>query len=194
MVLLKIRRMITDNLLLILIKKGDVTAFKQFFEGFYPSACLFAEKYLKDADLAEDIAQEAFIEFWKINEKFTDIKTIKGYIYKVIRNKCLNQLKSSEKRKNILKDKLSSDDYFYELIIEEETYRMVHSAVDKLAPQSRKIVLLSLEGLKNQDIADQLGVSLNTLKTLKKNSYKELRNHLKDCVFIFILLSHLIFS
>lgn len=183
--------MITDNLLLILIKKGDVTAFKQFFEGFYPSACLFANKYLKDTDLAEDLAQEAFIEYWKIRERFTEIKAIKGFIYTVIRNKCLNQLKINQNREHILKDILSSDDYFYDLIIEEETYRIVHNAVDKLAPQSRKIVLLSLEGLKNQDIADRLEISLNTVKTLKQNAYKGLRIHLKNQIFVFLFLSSL---
>ena len=181
-----------DNFLVTQIQNNDTKAFKQFFEGFYPSVCIFAQKYLKDAVLAEDLAQEAFIEFWKIKENFTDIKAIKGFIYTVTKNRCLNNIKLRSIRENLLQIANTSDEYFYELILEEETYSIIHKAVDRLAPQSRKIVWLSMEGNKNQEIADQLKVSLNTVKTLKKNAYKELRHQLKDHIFVLVLFSHLL--
>lgn len=177
-----------DNLLAININQ-DVNVFKQFFGDFYPSVCIFARKYLKDAELAEDLAQEAFVEYWERKENFSDIKAIKGYIYTVTRNKCLNQIKLNGIRENILNKEFSGNTYFYEQILEEETYRIVHQAVDKLAPQTRKIVLLSMEGNKNQDIAEQLRISVNTIKTLKKNAYKDLRILLKDYVYLLFLLS-----
>lgn len=170
--------------------KEEVKAFKEFFESFYPSVCIFAQKYVRDAGLAEDIAQEAFVEYWKKKENFTDLKAEKGFIYTVTRNKCLNDLKHRDIQKSIFNDKILSDDYFYELIIEEETYSIVSHYVNNLAPQSRKIVWLSMEGIKNQEIADNLNISVNTVKTLKKNAYKELRNQLKDHVFIFFLISY----
>ena len=179
-----------NNILNSLSNKDNIKAFKQFFEGFYPSVCLFARKYLKDADLAEDIAQEAFIEFWKRKEKFTELKSIKGFIYTVTRNKCLNIIKLRDIQENILKNKISSDDYFYELILEEETYHILHKVINSLAPQSCRIVWLSTEGNKNQEIASQLNISINTVKTLKKNAYKELRYQLKDHIFVLFLLSH----
>ena len=170
--------------------KDDKKAFKKFFEGFYPSICVFAKKYMQDSDLAEDLAQEAFIEFWKIKDQFTDIHSIKGFIYTVTRNKCLNAIKQRSIREQILNDTIFSDDYFYELIVEEETYSFIHLAVNKLASQSRKIVLLSMEGTKNQEIADFLNISLNTVKTLKKNAYKELRVNLKDYAFAMMVIGH----
>lgn len=179
-----------NNTLVDLCKKDDIRAFKIFFEGFYPSICVFARKYLKDAAIAEDLSQEAFIEFWKQREKFTDLKAIKGFIYTVTRNKCLNHIKLRNIQTNILKEEIFSEDYFYESILEEETYRIVHQAINKLAPQSRKIVWLSMEGNKNQEIADHLNISINTVKTLKKNAYKELRNHLKDHIFVLILFGY----
>ncbi len=181
-----------DKFLIALIQNDDIKAFKQFFESFYPSVCIFAGKYLKDTALAEDFAQEAFIEFWKIKENFTDIKAIKGFIYTVTKNKCLNDIKLRNNRENLLQIANTSDEYFYELILEEETYSIVHQAVNRLAPQSRKIMWLSMEGNKNQEIADQLNVSLNTVKTLKKNAYKELRNQLRDHILILALIGHLL--
>jgi len=180
----------SDNSLVEFINQDDIKAFKRFFEGFYPSVCVFARKYLKDSDLAEDLAQEAFIEFWKQKDKFTEVKAMKGFIYTVTRNKCLNDIKLRGIRENILRNKISSDDYFYELILEEETYRILHQAVNNLSPQGSKIVWLSLEGNKNQEIADQLGISINTVKTLKKNAYKELRIQLKDHSFVLFVLCY----
>ena len=169
-------------------RKSDVIAFKKFFEGFYPSVCIFAGKYLNDADAAQDIAQEAFVEYWKIKEKFTDVRAVKGFIYTVTRNKCLNQLAVRKIREHIPKDEILTDDRFYEFILEEETYCIVHNAIDKLAPQCRKIALLSLDQLKNSEIADQMKISVNTVKTLKKIAYKELRLQLKNYLFNFLFL------
>ena len=180
----------SENLLDGLLNRNNKKAFKQFFENFYPSVCVYAGKYLKDINLAEDFTQEAFIEYWRSKGQFTDIKAIKGFIYTVTKNKCLNHLKITSIRENIIKNDFSLNDYFYELILEEETYSIVHHAVNKLASQSRKIIWLSLEGNKNQDIAEQLGVSINTIKTLKKNAYKELRDLLKNQAYVILLLSH----
>ncbi len=63
-----------DQILIKSIQQGNNEAFKKFFEGFFPSVCIFARKYLRDSDLAEDAAQEAFIEFWRRSIRFTDFK------------------------------------------------------------------------------------------------------------------------
>ena len=173
--------------------RNDIKTFKIFFEGFYPSVCVFAHKYVKDLALAEDMALEAFTEFWKSMEKFEDLKAIRGFIYTVTRNKCLNSIKQAAHLDHDLKDDRFSEDYFHELIIEEETYRLVHQAVGRLAPQSQKIIRLSLEGEKNQSIADRLNVSINTVKTLKKNAYEDLRNNLKNHFFLLVVLNQFLF-
>ncbi len=174
------------------IRQGDSAALKQFFDGFYPSVCVFARKYLRDTDLAEDVAQETFIEFWKKRELFEDLKTAKGFIYTVCRNKCLNHIRISNIREDILQRELVSEDYFYELILEEESYRIVYQSIESLASQSRKIILLSLNGYKNPEIAEELDISVNTVKTLKKNAYKELRHKLRDQAFVLFLLNQML--
>ncbi len=174
------------------IQQGNSGAFKQFFEGFYPSACVFARKYLRDSDLAEDAAQDAFIEFWKRKDQFNDFKAVKGFLYTVTRNNCLNQIRIRNLHEEILRKELTTDSFFNELIQEEETYRIIYQAVNGLANQSRKIILLSLKGYKNPEIAEELDISLNTVKTLKKNAYKELRNKLKGHVFTLFLLNQIL--
>lgn len=178
-----------DQILINHIRQGDREAFRRFFEGFYPSVCIFAGKYLHDADMAEDTAQEAFIEFWRRKEQFENYRAAKGFIYTVTRNHCLNQIRLRSLHEEILKKEIAPDDCFYELVQEEETYRIIYQAIHRLPHQSRRIILLSMKGYKNPEIAEELQVSLNTVKTLKKNAYRELRDRLKDQVFVFFLLN-----
>lgn len=140
--------------------------------------------------VAEDVAQEAFIEFWKRSDHFGEIKAAKGFIYTVTRNRCLNHIKSDSLHKEVLKGQIPSGQHFCELVQEEETYRVLYRAITDLADQSRKIISLSMKGFKNSDIAAELDISVNTVKTLKKGAYRELRSKLKGYVFLFLLTYH----
>jgi len=51
------------------IRRGDTSAFRQFFNDFYPALCFFINKILQDEEAAHDIAQEAFICFWNKNKE-----------------------------------------------------------------------------------------------------------------------------
>lgn len=65
-----------------------------------------------------------------------------------------------------------------DVMIEEEYYRQIHIAVNNLSPKRRKVILLSMEGLSNKKIAEKIGVSVNTVKTLKFKAYRCLREYL----------------
>ncbi len=175
-----------------LIKKlnqSDSIAIKQFFESFYPSVCVYAIKFIKQSDAAEDIALNAFIQFWKIRDRFSSVRQIRAFIYTASRNACINYLNQKKTREEILANKLAIEEVSEELLIEEETYRLLHTAIEKLPNQTRKVILLALRGHKNPEIAEILGVSINTIKTLKKNAYSELRQMLEGEVFILFILS-----
>ena len=96
-----------------------------------------------------------------------------------------------EKTKSEIDDKLNvleSESFFEETIIEEEVSSEVYEAIKDLSPQARKIVILSMNGLTNPEIAEDLQVSVNTVKTLKKVAYKKLRERLKGIHWITLLM------
>ena len=73
--------------------------------------------------------------------------------------------------------------------MEEETFRILSEAIEKLPTQMRAIMQLALEGKKNAEIAERLNVSPETVHTLKKVAYKKLRAFLTDyyyCLLLFI--------
>lgn len=174
------------------LNKRNPKALKDFFLEFYPSLCVFIKKYIPESDVVEDIAQEAFLVYWENQNQFEDINVLKGFLYRTAKNKCLNHLKLKGLRNNLLKNNYKTEEYIYELVLEEETYNIIHKAIEKLPPQSRRIIKLSMKGYNNPQIAEELNISFNTIKTLKRNAYKMLRENLRGQVSILFLLSFLL--
>jgi len=171
------------------IKSGDSKAFELLFNQLYPSMCVVAREYVKDDGIAEDIAQEAFIKLWNTRDRYENITSVKSFLYVMVKNMSLNYLKR-DKLGNKFTESLNKEDYYYfnNHIVEEETYRILQQAIDDLPHRSAIVMNLSLQGMQNQEIAERLGVSVNTVKTLKYNSMKTLRIKLKHYFFILLLL------
>lgn len=169
------------------IKRGDKNAFKKLFDDYYPILCVFAAQYIEDKEVCKDIVQEAFLSCWEKKEDFENIHKLKGFLYTVTKNKCLNQLKHAQLPTPAFSGQEEVDSGFESAIIEQETYRMVRKAVDELPSQMRNIILLSMEGLKNHEIADKLQISEGTVHTLKKLAYRKLRETLKGINYIVLL-------
>ena len=85
-----------------------------------------------------------------------------------------------------MKEKLYSDDFFLDEITNQEMIRFVQAAVAQLTGRSLEIARLALDGLGNQEIADTLGISINSVKSLKKEMYSKLREIIgKEYVILF---------
>lgn len=104
-------------------------------------------------------------------------------------NRALNEL---EHRKVVsdYEDKVMAkgvETFFHDKVIAEESYRILIDAIDKLPPQMRKIILLALEGKNNPEIADELHVSGETVRSQKKAAYRKLRDFLKDYYYVVLI-------
>ncbi|MGQ1785533.1 MULTISPECIES: RNA polymerase sigma-70 factor [unclassified Saccharicrinis] len=170
------------------IAKGDINVFQQFFEAFYPSLCKFCFDFLKSTDVAADIAQDAMIKFWRNRETQKSIKQAKVYLYTIARNDCINQIKHNQVVEEHQFKYSENTTFILNSYIEDEVFDILESAVSKLPGQSQNIIRLALKGLKNNEIAEELDITVNTVKTLKKSAYKSLRELLKDRVFALLIL------
>lgn len=170
------------------INKKDSYLFKKFFEENFRAIVMFADKYVDNMELSTDVAQESFIQLWHSDIEFASQEKLKGFLYTTARNISLNHIKHarviSKWQEQQNKEEVEMADY----IIEQETYKLVHLAINSLATQSKEIILLSLQGLTNQEIADKLGVSINTVRTLKQNAYRKLKGLLKEYFYVIAFL------
>ena len=70
----------------------------------------------------------------------------------------------------------------------QETFRLLYSAIDNLPEQTRKVILLGMDGNSNQKVGELLGISINTVKTLKKNGYAALQKMLSKEYSVLLLI------
>ena len=180
-----------------MIKRVKEQNFKCFFVEHYAGMVRFAQQFLFDKEEAEDFVQEVFVCLYERWQEVKDINQARSFMYVSIRNLCISHL-----RHQMIKDKFSLQSLQeYEMIAEEEmedeiiyqeTLRKLQVAISHLPIQSKKIIQLSLEGKSNIDISEELGISINTVKTLKKSAYKKLRDEMKihnNLLLLFLCLS-----
>lgn len=86
---------------------------------------------------------------------------------------------------------MDEENYLQEVTLR-ETIRILYDAIDRLPPQSQKIILLNLQGKNNNEVAEELNISVNTVKSLKKSAYMTLRKYVgKEYLWLLIFLSEI---
>lgn len=168
--------------------KLNEQGFHDIFNKYYVTLCSFANQYTENQEASADIVQDSFAKLWQIRDDFFYLHQVKAFLYTAVRNKALNELEHSkvvyEYAQKVIEKK--TDAFFHDAVVEEETYRMVTDAIDKLPDQMKAIMRLALEGKKNAEIAEQLSVSAETVHTLKKIAYKKLRQYLKEYYYMLL--------
>ena len=173
------------------IRRGDLHAFKEFFDDYYIMLCVCAASYLKDDELCKDVAQEALTGYWERRMDFDDIYKVKSYLYTVTRNQCLNILRHTKVHQNyrkICEEDLESESVFENHVIEQETYFLVRNAVNKLPPQMQRIIRYALDGLSNAQIAKEMGIGEGSVKSQKQTAYRKLRTLLKEHFYVLLFV------
>lgn len=159
------------------IEVRDRKVFRLLFDTFFPRACFFAGRLLNDQEAGADVAQEAFMAIWQKGECFPNVQAFKAYLYMTLKNKCLNVLRDRPALTDVegAKELVSDDVRVDYLMMQQEVKGRILSEINKLPGIKRDIMMLRLEGKSFEDISVELGLSLNTVKTHKKDSYKQLR-------------------
>ena len=172
------------------IKCGNLSAFEALFRQYYPSMGVIAGKLVANREVAEDIVQDVFIRLWEKKAEYDKIPDFRTFLYVAVRNLCYNYLRDKKKTIDFSQIELSDKQLsFQEQLIQEETYRLISNAIAELPVQSGKIMRLALEGKQNKEISEILGIAVTTVKTLKYNALKMLKNSLKGYfpVLLYIL-------
>ncbi|UCS95010.1 RNA polymerase sigma-70 factor [Echinicola marina] len=181
---------IEDKLLLREIQKRNNEVFEALFHDYYAGLIKFAEGFVFDNEVCEDIVQNIFIYIWE-NAEFLNITTsFKSYLYKAVRNRSLNHLRNLkiEDKHHLLYIEASLNDP--EMDMEDlEMIQKIESAIDALPPKMGKIFRLKyLEEKTVREIAAKMDVSENTIKTQLNRAKGKLRASLHQSLHINFLL------
>ncbi|MEE6187937.1 ECF RNA polymerase sigma factor RpoE [Mycovorax composti] len=164
-------------------KTSDEAAYKKLFYHFYPLLRRFAYNLLGNAEVAEEIVSDVFLKIWAIRDKLTLVKDLKLYLFKSVKNACINYLKSAahkySKSTNFIEETAKlypspESEYIYA-----ELHQIIRSAINKL-PAKRQLVfrLVKEYGLTYNQVSEVMQISQNTIETHMRHALKKIKHAL----------------
>lgn len=162
----------------------DKKIFNEVFNELYIPLVFFAKSYLNDdQEQAEDLVQDVFTNILSNKTKFRSKKSLKSYMFKSVKNSFLNYQKHNEIKQLYIDEKKANSSakqtHFLDKIIEAEVKYQLIIALDSLPVRCKKVFELSLKGFKNNEIALEMGITTETVKSHKKKGKKLLTSILK---------------
>lgn len=126
--------------------------------------------------------------FWDTRAQHVNPAQAKVYLF-TIDNKCLNHLRDIRKfdEEDVVENKWT-ETVFINQLKQEEFMKYLHQVIDWLPAQTGKIIRLTLKGLTNEEIGPELGISVDTVKTLKENGYKKLKESSLRHLYMILIL------
>ncbi len=165
------------------IRQRDEQIFEAYYKANYRLFFLASCKYLRDPEAAEEIVNDVFIRIWEDALTLDIQASLKFYLYRAVVNQSLNAL-DKRKRERLRHEELREDlraAEEWEEMEDNELKLKFYKAIDELPDQCRKVFKLSrFEGLKQQEIADRLGISIKTVKNHITRAMKDLHKVLFD--------------
>lgn len=150
---------------------------------YYAPLCLFAQKYLHDADESEEVVQAFFLKLWEDRSKIEITISLKSYLFGAVRNRCLNFIKHQKIKQDYeteVVNSISAENYAANSFLEVDLLKKIEESINALPPRRREIFILSREhGLKYREIAEKMNISVKTVEAQMGQALKDLRENLK---------------
>ena len=162
---------------------GDIQIFKDLYLERLEAIIGFCGYYVRDRETAADIAQETFFKLYERFDASYTRENMLAFLYITARNVCLDARRRAEARTEGLEgeaEEVASGDFFLDEIARQEMIRTVREAVAKLTGRCRELAQMALEGKTNAEMAEELGITVNTVKSLKQEMYAQLRGLIGD--------------
>lgn len=182
-----------------IIPSGEAFAFsnpkalERLFKQHYTELCNYSFRYVKQAEIAEEIVQDLFVHLWQKEVPLSVHSSVKAYLFTSVRNRSVNYLKSQFARQKFESDGNHQagmlTDNTRETLEYEELWKLVQEAIAKLPPQCRIIFEMSrFGGFSYQEIADELQLSPKTIENQMGIGLKKLKEYLRSSWDLLLVL------
>jgi len=179
----------SDAELFDLIRSDDQAAFTELFDRYNAPLYVHAFKRLQSREECRDLVQDLLFTVWLKRKDLTFSTTVSGYLYMSVRNRIFNLLSRQKLNQQYLQTvqriesegSLSTD----HLVRSNQLAAIIDQEIQALPPRTREIFELSRKGFRShKEIAEQLGLSEQTVKTTVNNALKILRTKLGSLFFL----------
>ena len=180
------------------VAQGYEPAFRQLYDAHHQRIYSFALFITHSDILAEEVTQEIFIKVWTHRAELSGIRNFSAWLKTLVRNQAYTYLGRLAKERLILQEigqrsPHSSNDT-ETAVLDQEYNRLLQEAINQLPSQQQKVYLLSRhQGLKHEEIAQHLGLSVNTVKNHMKAALQHIKHFLNGRIDATIALALALF-
>ena len=180
------------------LKSGNNQAYKYIYDHHYVLLCKIAYEFLKDDFLAESIVDDIIFHLWEKRDTLEITTSLRSYLVQAVRNRCINYLNLEREKREVrfsvidqqgewINSVFPSDDYPLARLLENELEQEIRNAIDRL-PEECKVVFKKsrFEEKRYEQIAEELGISVNTVKYHIKNAISRLSADLSKYLLLLI--------
>ena len=162
---------------------GDEDAFCELYAAYKNRLLYFAMKFVKSREFAEDIFQDAFTVVWQSRRFINPDASFSSYLYTIVRNRILNQIRDmaneDKLKEHILSHAVDSAKETNNKILFDDLKDVLSRALEQLTPRQREVFNMSRDlQMSHKEIAEALGVSVNTVQEHISVSLKVIRAYL----------------
>lgn len=166
------------------IRQQDKKVFELFYKKYYQQLFALAYRYVGQMEVAEEIVHDLFITVWNKSDQLNIQHSLKSYLFRAIVNSSLNYIKKEKMQTEKRLAYLAVHDSEVDVdegkgLAEEKLLKSLEEALELLPAKCKQVMFLSRFGkLKQQEIAQQMDISLKTVKNHLTYGFQKLREHL----------------
>ncbi|MEL7124495.1 MAG: RNA polymerase sigma-70 factor [Bacteroidota bacterium] len=178
---------LTDSELLVKSEREE-KAFRVLFDRYWFRLYQYSYNILGDPAVCEDLIQDVFVDLWQKKDK-SAIKNLSAYLFQSVKFQIFKSMRNGKTAQKHLDriQQIGSYNSIEDQLNATETAGQIKKLINQLPKRCRQIFVLSrYEYLSNQEIAEQLGISVQTVKNQISKALAHLREHI-DVMFIFFL-------
>lgn len=177
------------------LNKGDIAAFEQLFYLYHRPLFLYAISFFDYEEDAKDLVQDVFMKFWndKSYKNILNDKALKTYLFRSVRNACLNKLGKKDiivKKVDVIATDVLEEGFS---LYNEDLLEEIKLEILNLPEKTREVITsVFFNKLKYKEAAEELGISVNTVKSYLRSGVQHLRNKFSDKMemFLFYVFLH----
>lgn len=181
---------VREQLIVQKLRNGEQDAYRYVYDRHYVILCQFANELVEDPFLAETIVGDVIFHLWEIRETLDINSSLRAYLMRAVRNRCYNHIASEKEKKEVRFSKIESETQGWDalmpsdeqplgILLEKELETEIIKSINRLGEECKRVFKKSrFEHKKNEEIATELGISVNTVKYHIKNALARLHQDL----------------
>lgn len=175
-------KLFTEEEAYIALASGNERGLDFFFNRYYSPLLFYSLSLTNNHSTAQEIASEAFVRIWKNRDTIVEWRKVKFLLYRIVYNASIDYIRQQKALKRNTKDlhQISerSEKSVLDKLIEVETYNYLYLLLQNLPPRSRQIFqMFYFQNKAIKEIAKELGISVNTVKTQKLRAIQTLKEY-----------------